>query len=109
VAKEPYESFDGLVSDMWVMFDNACRYNEPDSALYKDALTLQKVLIKTKNRVRAVGAIGEESAVPDVDEFVLDLLTQLFAAIYEHQVRVAGLIMQMSYCRTRTVGATRTR
>ena len=29
------------------MFDNACKYNEPDSQIYKDALTLQSLTLKT--------------------------------------------------------------
>lgn len=30
-----YDSVDALVSDFCLMFDNACRYNEPESAIYK--------------------------------------------------------------------------
>lgn len=30
-----YESLDDLVSDFVLMFDNACKYNEPDSQIYK--------------------------------------------------------------------------
>ena len=27
-----------------LMFENACKFNEPDSQIYKDALTLQNVV-----------------------------------------------------------------
>ena len=30
-----YESLEELISDLVLMFDNACRYNEPDSQIYK--------------------------------------------------------------------------
>lgn len=30
-----------FMSDMLLMFDNACNYNEPGSLIYKDALILQ--------------------------------------------------------------------
>lgn len=30
-----YESLEELVSDFILMFDNACKYNEPDSQIYK--------------------------------------------------------------------------
>lgn len=30
-----YENLDELVSDFILMFDNACKYNEPDSQIYK--------------------------------------------------------------------------
>jgi protein polybromo-1 len=30
-----YENLDDLVSDLLLMFDNACKYNEPDSQIYK--------------------------------------------------------------------------
>lgn len=30
-----YENLDDLISDFILMFDNACKYNEPDSQIYK--------------------------------------------------------------------------
>ena len=30
-----YNSIEDMVSDMVLMFDNACKYNEPDSLIYK--------------------------------------------------------------------------
>lgn len=30
-----YDNLDELVSDFILMFDNACKYNEPDSQIYK--------------------------------------------------------------------------
>jgi len=30
-----YDTLEELISDLVLMFDNACRYNEPDSQIYK--------------------------------------------------------------------------
>lgn len=75
-----YESLDDLVADFVLMFDNACKYNEPDSQIYKDALMLQRVCLQTKLQLRA-----NEDTVPDVPAAVQELLTSLFIAVYNHQ------------------------
>jgi Transcription factor involved in chromatin remodeling, contains bromodomain len=44
-----YESLDDMVSDFVLMFDNACKYNEPDSQIYKvTALTKLDILVTLK-------------------------------------------------------------
>ncbi|KAK7869922.1 hypothetical protein R5R35_013708 [Gryllus longicercus] len=75
-----YESLDDMVSDFVLMFDNACKYNEPDSQIYKDALMLQRVTLQTKLQLRE-----DEEVVPDVTAAVQELLTSLFTSIYNHQ------------------------
>ena len=35
-----YLYLDSCFEDFVLMFDNACKFNEPDSQIYKDALTL---------------------------------------------------------------------
>lgn len=35
-----YLNLDSCFEDFVLMFDNACKFNEPDSQIYKDALTL---------------------------------------------------------------------
>ena len=35
MLSKQYISLEEMVSDFVLMFDNACRYNEPDSLLYK--------------------------------------------------------------------------
>jgi protein polybromo-1 len=47
-----YETLEDLVSDFILMFDNACKYNEPDSQIYKDALVLQTVCLQTKLQLK---------------------------------------------------------
>ena len=36
-----YSNIEEFTADCVLLFDNACKYNEPDSLIYKDALTLQ--------------------------------------------------------------------
>ncbi|XP_063225163.1 protein polybromo-1 isoform X3 [Bacillus rossius redtenbacheri] len=69
-----YETLDDIVSDFVLMFDNACKYNEPDSQIYK------RVALQTKLQLRE-----DEESVPDVTAAVQELLTSLFIAIYNHQ------------------------
>lgn len=35
ISTNYYDNVDALISDFITMFDNACRYNEPDSSIYK--------------------------------------------------------------------------
>ena len=35
VRTSQYDNMEELLADMVLMFDNACRYNEPDSQIYK--------------------------------------------------------------------------
>lgn len=39
-----YENLDELVSDFILMFDNACKYNEPDSQIYKVCIDMLDIL-----------------------------------------------------------------
>lgn len=76
-----YESLDDLLSDLVLVFDNACKYNEPDSQLYKDALTLQHVALQTKLELTE----NENQGVPNIRAVIQDLLTNLFISVYNHQ------------------------
>lgn len=77
-----YETLEDLLSDFILMLDNACKYNEPDSQIYKDALTLQQVALQTKIDLTDDSGTG----VPDVKAIVQELLTNLFISVYNHQV-----------------------
>ena len=35
MLQKRYESIEDMVADFVQMFDNACKYNEPDSLIYK--------------------------------------------------------------------------
>ncbi|XP_072934610.1 protein polybromo-1 [Epargyreus clarus] len=75
-----YTSVNELASDFILMFDNACKYNEPDSQIYKDALILHRVCLQTKQLLRE-----DDDAVPDVPAAVQELLLNLFTTVYNHQ------------------------
>jgi protein polybromo-1 len=77
-----YETLEDLLSDLILMLDNACKYNEPDSQIYKDALTLQQIALQTKIELTDDSGIG----VPDVKAIIQELLTNLFSSVYNHQV-----------------------
>lgn len=77
-----YETLEDLLSDLILMLDNACKYNEPDSQIYKDALTLQQIALQSKIELTDDSGIG----VPDVKAIVQELLTNLFSSVYNHQV-----------------------
>lgn len=47
-----YDNINELAADFMLMFENACKYNEPDSQIYKDALLLQQICIQTKQALR---------------------------------------------------------
>jgi hypothetical protein len=55
------------------VFDNACKYNESDSQIYKDAQTLQRLAHQT---VRHLTEDGD--GVPDARAAVQDILGQYF-------------------------------
>lgn len=75
-----YESVDELTADFLLMLENACKYNEPDSQIYKDALVLQQLVIQMKQTLRE----GDET-FPDVPLAVQELLLSLFSSMYNHQ------------------------
>ncbi|XP_046833139.1 protein polybromo-1 isoform X2 [Vespa velutina] len=75
-----YDSLDELVSDFILMFDNACKYNEPDSQIYKDALILQRLVLQTKLQLSE-----DDESVPDVSAAIQEILATIFTALYNHQ------------------------
>ncbi|VDM80750.1 unnamed protein product, partial [Strongylus vulgaris] len=42
-----------IVADMSLMLENACKYNEPESAIYKDAVALQRLVLEKKRELGA--------------------------------------------------------
>lgn len=79
LRKQNYESVDDMAADFMLMFENACKYNEPDSQIYKDALCLQQLIIQTKQSLRS------DETVPDVPQAVQELLLSLFTTFYNYQ------------------------
>ncbi|XP_053671633.1 protein polybromo-1 [Anopheles nili] len=79
LRQQIYESVDDMAADFMLMFENACKYNEPDSQIYKDALCLQQLLIQTKQSLRS------DETVPNVQQAVQELLLSLFTTFYNYQ------------------------
>lgn len=75
-----YQSIDECLQDFILMFDNACKYNEPDSQIYKDALTLQNLALRTCRTLQ-----DDENSIPDVGSAVQELLNFIFISMYNHQ------------------------
>lgn len=75
-----YESLEEILGDLVLTFDNACKFNEPDSQIYKDSLKLQNFAIQSKLELVELGTDG----IPDVKTLVQDLLTNLFTSVYGH-------------------------
>lgn len=44
-----YNEFEEFMADMFLIFDNACAFNEPDSQIYKDSLVLHQVALAKRN------------------------------------------------------------
>lgn len=78
-----YNSLEECQADLVLMFDNACKYNEPDSQIYKDALTLQSVVTRTVKTLLEDDL--DESAVPNVTEAVQEILSHIFIEMYNQQ------------------------
>ncbi|XP_071136787.1 protein polybromo-1-like isoform X8 [Mytilus edulis] len=76
-----YESVEDMVADFVQMFDNASKYNEPDSLIYKDALTLQRVCLEKKMELTEEGSCE----IPDVRHIIQELTTNLFTSTYNYQ------------------------
>jgi protein polybromo-1 len=80
-----YDSLKALVADLNLVFDNACKFNDPDSQLYKDALTLQKELLNLKSQF-----VGAEQlllgGVQSVQSEVRRILTNILSALMSHKV-----------------------
>lgn len=105
IRNNVYDSMEELLSDIILMLDNACRYNEPDSQLFKDALTLQQVALQAKIELNEDGSMD---GPPDIKVIIQDLLTNLFISIYNHQVWIAKVFEKWIHifnsCRMRKVG-----
>ncbi|XP_074033562.1 protein polybromo isoform X4 [Leptinotarsa decemlineata] len=80
IRANDYENLDELVADFVLMFDNACKYNEPDSQIYKDALVLQRFLFQTKMQLKE-----DDNTVPDFQAAVQDIFLNLFTNVYNYQ------------------------
>ena len=80
IKQNVYVTIDDCLADFILMFDNACKYNEPDSQIYKDALTLQSLASRTCRSLQ-----DDDSSCPDVQAAVQEILNYIFISMYNHQ------------------------
>ncbi|GFS20715.1 protein polybromo-1 [Elysia marginata] len=81
MSSTQYENVEDMVADFVQMFDNACKYNEPESVIYKDALTLQRVCFQKKLDLLS----DSVNDVPDVKALTQVLMKNLFIATFNHE------------------------
>lgn len=72
-----YARWVDIVADLSLMLENACKYNEPESTIYKDAVTLQRLVMEKK---RELGAA--EDSLPRVQVEIRTMFTNIFVAVY---------------------------
>ncbi|VDK76275.1 unnamed protein product, partial [Onchocerca ochengi] len=80
ITSNYYDSTDALISDFNLMFDNACRYNEPESMIYKDALSLQKLILLKKRDL-----CKDNASAINVQSEVQTLLASILISVNNHQ------------------------
>ncbi|XP_048584024.1 protein polybromo-1 isoform X2 [Nematostella vectensis] len=76
---DQYQTLDDFMADFHLMFDNACKYNEPDSQVYKDSLTLLRSLLRKKAEL-----VGDENRIPNASFLVQKLLMTLYSSVMQH-------------------------
>ncbi|ESO11119.1 hypothetical protein HELRODRAFT_194900 [Helobdella robusta] len=76
ITTNQYGHVDDVFSDMYLMFNNACVYNEPNSQIFKDAIQLQKVCMDF--RVTLNNEAYNELVSNSVQQLTQQLLLQIF-------------------------------
>ncbi|KAB7505112.1 Protein polybromo-1 [Armadillidium nasatum] len=76
-----YSSLDDIMNDLILMFQNACRYNEPESQIYRDALTLQRLAMQKRLELSS-----KDECVPNVGGLVQEMLMSLFISVFNHEI-----------------------
>ncbi|KIH62927.1 hypothetical protein ANCDUO_06783 [Ancylostoma duodenale] len=81
-----YARWVDIVADLSLMLENACKYNEPESAIYKDAVALQRLVLEKK---RELGAA--EDCIPRVQMEIRTMFTNIFVAVFSKKGRYRRL------------------
>lgn len=83
-----YTEFEEFMSDIFLMFDNACAFNEPDSQIYRDTLVLHQVALAKRNMLLSAAFSSgtvipgmSPSNAPDILPGIRRLLTSLHNAM----------------------------
>ncbi|GMT37808.1 hypothetical protein PFISCL1PPCAC_29105, partial [Pristionchus fissidentatus] len=73
-----YRSPADLVADFKLMFDNACKFNEPESPIYKDAIMMQRVLLEKKKEFFAQSEQAPFSAQAEIKSMLMTIFVSVF-------------------------------
>ncbi|CAB3407587.1 unnamed protein product [Caenorhabditis bovis] len=76
LTTKSYLTLMDIVADLTLMISNACRFNETESTLFKDAVTIQKVLLELKRD------LDWDERVPRVQLEIRTIFTSIFANIF---------------------------
>ena len=108
IETRSYPSIEDLIGDFQQMFDNACTYNEPGSPIYrvtinpfstsrsqfssrfKDALTLQKLLMEKSRELKI-----HDHDVLHIPSLVHELLVSLLIQTINHEVNLRKRLIQL--------------
>ena len=80
IRNNQYETMEDAVADFSLVFDNAARYNEPDSQIYKDAQTLNRLCHQTVKHLT-----DDADGVPDARAEVNEILNSIYTAMVTAQ------------------------
>jgi len=80
IRNNVYETLEDAVADFTLVFDNAAKYNEPDSQIYKDAQTLARLAHQT---VRHLTEDGD--GIPDAKAAVNDIVNSIYTSMFTAQ------------------------
>jgi len=75
-----YDTLEEAVADFSLVFDNAAKYNEPDSQIYKDAQTLARLAQQTVRHLTE-----DIDGIPDTRAAVGDILMSIYTAVFTAQ------------------------
>ncbi|EDV28838.1 uncharacterized protein TRIADDRAFT_52108 [Trichoplax adhaerens] len=74
---DEYGSIEDAVSDLLLVFENSCKYNDPESQIYKDALKLHDFVVAKQIELEGRG----NCTIPNVSIAMQDLLQMIFGSL----------------------------
>merc|ERR1719348_105319 len=80
IRNNMYETMEDAVADFTLVFDNAAKYNEPDSQIYKDAQTLARLAHQTVRHLT-----DDIDGIPDCKAAVADILVSIYTGMFTAQ------------------------